>query len=117
MTSLSLSLSSILSLSLCLFSSVLIFFSLDTLIEQQTKNRNKSSNGDLSHIVEGIAIPSKIDTRTRRVGLGYSSLQELVFQVAEKTRKRSNSEFLQDDYLCVCGLPLGTSFSMFIFTD
>ena len=48
-------------------------------------------------------MPLKVDTRTRRAGLGYSSLQELVFQVAEKSRKRYNS----DDYLCMCGLPLG----------
>lgn len=76
----------------------------DTLIEQQSKSKRKSNQRDAPNAtVEGIAIPSKIDTRTRRVGLGYSSLQELVFQAAEKSRRRNNP----DEYLCMCGLPLG----------
>lgn len=75
----------------------------DTLIDQQTKTKKKNSNKDLLSPMEGIAIPSKIDTRTRRVGLGYSSIQELVFMAAEKSRKRSNP----DDFQCMCGLPLG----------
>jgi hypothetical protein len=76
----------------------------DTLIEQQSKSKRKSHQHEAHNApVEGIAIPSKIDTRTRRVGLGYSSLQELVFQAAEKTRRRNNPE----EYVCMCGLPLG----------
>jgi hypothetical protein len=74
------------------------------LIEQQSKNKRRNSHQEgVSNTLEGIAMPSKIDTRTRRVGLGYSSLQELVFQVADKSRRRSNT----NDYFCVCGLPLG----------
>lgn len=74
----------------------------DTLIEQHSKSQKNSRNEGLNN-VEGIAIPTKIDTRTKRAVLGYSSIQELVFQIAEKQRKRFNS----DDYLCMCGLPLG----------
>ena len=58
------------------------------------------------HGVDYMSEDSDIDTRSKRVSLGFSSLQELMFLVAIRMSRDTSTSFAATD-LCVCGLPLG----------
>lgn len=53
------------------------------------------------------AYAERVDTRTRRADVGYSSLQELVFMVGQRSSSKYIREAAMVDLICVCGLPLG----------
>jgi hypothetical protein len=77
---------------------------IDVAIEQ---NRRQCDNSE--GVVDSISEKNDIDTRSKRVSLGFSSLQELIFLVALRTSSKGSRKLssASGSDSCVCGLPLG----------